>query len=63
MEVTSVIDLQVMDATGRVVHQTNSESGLQHNFNLDLSEQGNGVYFVRLQIGGEVLTRKIILAK
>jgi len=63
MEEAIAVDLQVLDAVGRLIKTVNNQLGLQHNFELDLSSQANGVYFVRMQIGDQLLTERVILAK
>ncbi len=64
METASTVSLQVLDATGREIEKIPAGTATtQHRFELDLSENANGMYFVQLLIDQQVLTQKIILAK
>jgi hypothetical protein len=52
----------VFNEAGQIVK---SESGLNidSKLNIDLADQYNGAYFIRLQCGSQVMTRKVILNK
>ncbi|MBN2683463.1 MAG: T9SS type A sorting domain-containing protein [Bacteroidales bacterium] len=50
----------IVDVIGQVVYQSNSVSS---KTKLDISHLNQGVYFVKLNVGGSEITRKIILTK
>ncbi len=52
--------LQIFDLTGKVVM---SKTHLSKNTQIDMSGLSNGIYMVKLNQGGNQLTRKIILRK
>ena len=59
------IELSVLDVTGKVVQPiiANQNATDKTTFTADLNELANGVYWVRLLIGNEVLTRKVMVLK
>ena len=62
-EAAESVILQVVDPTGRLVQVYNSKEKKSHAFELNLDQETNGIYFVRLQIKDQILTRKVVLAK
>jgi hypothetical protein len=56
--------LSVMDMTGKVVFQTQSEiMGDGFETSLDLSNLPSGMYFLRLQSGNEVMTQRLSIER
>jgi hypothetical protein len=53
------IELQVMDLTGRIVFEI--EPAISKKFEIDLSGQSKGMYFVRIKSGEGLLIRKIVI--
>jgi hypothetical protein len=60
LEGISSISLQVMNSQGKLVRSTSSEAYGKHSFELDLTNQPSGVYFVRVQQGDAKVTKKVI---
>ncbi len=52
-------NVTVFDMTGRAVMQLQGEG----QFNLDLSGQANGIYYVRIQLNGEVSTVRLAVQR
>jgi hypothetical protein len=53
------IELQVMDLTGRIVYQR--QPTISEKFEIDLSGQPKGMYFVRVKSGEGLFTEKIVV--
>ena len=53
------IELQVMDLTGRIVYE--KKQTMQETIEIDLSEQQNGMYFLRIKTEEENYTQKLII--
>jgi hypothetical protein len=53
------IELQVMDLTGRIIYER--QLFISEKFEIDLSGQQKGMYFVRIKSGEGLLTRKIVI--
>ena len=53
------IELQVMDLTGRIVYEI--QTAISERFEIDLSGQPKGMYFVRIKAGQNVMNRKVII--
>jgi hypothetical protein len=53
------IELQVMDLTGRIVYER--QPAISEKFEIDLSEQQKGMYFVRVKSGEGLFTEKIVI--
>ena len=54
--------LIIHNVIGEIVHKM-EVSANNNNFNIDLSDQQNGLYFISVQTGAIVTTRKFVLAK
>lgn len=53
-------ELQVYNAMGQLL-QTKEQNGANfYNYNLDLSAEAAGLYFVKIVVGNEVITRKVV---
>ena len=63
LEEAADIEVQVFDLAGRLVQTLVQDNQLTTTFDLDLSDQANGMYLVRLQAGGAVQVMKLAVAK
>ncbi len=61
---TEQVNVELVNSIGQVVYNQNegSVSG-SRKLNIDLSNQADGLYFVRVNIGGETRTMKLNIAK
>lgn len=61
----SDVDLTVFDVTGRVVERLVRSRVPAGSYSVDWNASGrpNGIYFYRLQAGGQVATRKVVLVR
>jgi len=58
------VDVQVLDLTGQVVREWSGVSfATGTSWNMDLSEQTNGVYFVQMRNEAYTLTERVVLRK
>ena len=57
------ISINVYNSTGALVASTNNVFGQSGIHNIDLSNQANGLYHVRMMIDGKQVTRTISLNK
>ncbi len=55
------VTVKIADVTGRIFLKTKKETISEKTYSFDLSGYPKGVYFVRVQAGEKVLTRRIIL--
>ena len=55
---TESIDISVYDQLGRKVHQKPNAGSIEQ---LDLTEQGKGVYFIKIQVGNEFFNKKLVV--
>jgi hypothetical protein len=55
------VDIQIVTATGQVVFSDKWMSPFTHE--IDFTSFSDGLYFIRLQSNGEVITRKVVLVK
>ena len=53
------IELQVMDLTGRIVYE--KQLAISERFEIDLSGQQKGMYFLRVKFGEKEINRKLII--
>jgi hypothetical protein len=53
------ITMQILDLTGRIVVEI--EPAISEKFEIDLSGQSKGMYFVRIKSGEGLLIRKIVI--
>jgi hypothetical protein len=53
------IELQIMDLTGRIVYER--QPFIREKFEIDLSEQQKGLYFLRVKSGEKEINRKVII--
>lgn len=56
------LEIAVYDIAGREI-QVKKEEGASNEILLDFSENTNGMYFIRIKIDNEILTRKISIIK
>jgi hypothetical protein len=52
--------VSIHDAAGAVVYQLQSEP--ENQFTVNLSDWPNGVYFVKIEVAGQVVNRKIVIS-
>jgi hypothetical protein len=59
------VNLQVLDITGKVMISESFGSMAQgkQRLNLDVSGLANGIYFINLNVGEEIISRKVSVAK
>jgi hypothetical protein len=60
---TLPVSVQLLDALGRVVQATDPVPLSEHTLDFDLSQQPAGLYIMRLQLGDNVLTKKLLVQK
>ncbi len=60
---TEAISLQVLNVTGQVVKAFPTQTTNATQYDLDLSDLAEGVYFAKFTIGNKVVVENIILAK
>jgi hypothetical protein len=61
----SGISLTMVNAVGAVVYSENaaSYSPGQHTIHIDVSHLQSGIYFLKVEIGGTILTQKIVVSR
>jgi hypothetical protein len=61
-DINEFVEVEVLDITGKLVEKANREltSG---NFDFNLNNTAEGVYFVRITAGDESITERIIVSK
>ena len=57
------LELKVFDLAGRLLQTYRENASNIHQMNLDLSNYANGMYFIMLQIGDEVIVEKVSVQK
>ncbi|MGK0364618.1 MAG: hypothetical protein ACI85O_001676 [Saprospiraceae bacterium] len=57
------INVEVFDLAGRLVQTLRQDNQLSATFNLDLKDQANGMYLVRLRAGDAVQVMKLAVAR
>lgn len=57
----AAVQLTVFDAIGQEVHRTKVQHFAQHIYQLDLTDQASGMYWISLRINDEIITRSISL--
>jgi hypothetical protein len=55
--------MQLVDVTGKTITTNARRNILTDSYELDLSDQPNGIYFLRLMIGEQALTERIMVLK
>lgn len=58
----SDLTITVMNAVGQVVSTMTESGSIGGNYELDLTSEPNGVYFIEVQTGTEVVTRRIVIS-
>jgi hypothetical protein len=55
----------MVNAVGAVVYSENaaSYSPGQHTIHIDVSHLQSGIYFLKVEIGGTILTQKIVVSR
>ncbi len=61
MERSAAVQLSVFNAIGQEIYRTNEESFSSHAYQIDLTKQAKGTYWVRLKMDEKVVTRKVTL--
>jgi len=57
------IDLKVYNFAGQLVRVENTIPVLNQAYTLDLQDLGEGIYFVKINIGAEIITKKILIQR
>lgn len=57
------MSVEIHTADGRLISQTVENQWLAGNQAIDLSNQPSGVYFIKINLGGEILTRRLTVVK
>ena len=52
--------ISIVDAAGALVYQRQNDSDNQ--FNINLSDWPNGIYFVEIEVAGQVVNKKIVIS-
>ncbi len=60
-DINQEVNIQIMTATGQVVFSEKWKSPFTHE--IDFSNYSDGLYFIRLESDGNIVTRKVILVK
>jgi hypothetical protein len=63
MDDANDINITIFDITGKLVQSFNDASIANKKYAIDLSNQPNGIYFVRLMTNSQVKTKKVIVNK
>jgi hypothetical protein len=61
LSIEKEVGISVFDVTGRTVFVQNEQPILKDNITIDLTDFTDGIYLVRVQVGEDVLVRRIIL--
>lgn len=59
----AAIDLSVYSSTGKLIESVSLENSNELNHKVDLSSYANGIYFVRVAINDETISKRILLNK
>ena len=59
MERSAAVQLSVFNSIGQEVYRTNEESFSNHTYQIDLTKQAKGTYWVRLKMDEKVVTRNV----
>jgi hypothetical protein len=63
-EVLEDISITVNNILGEIVYQYNKQNVVKlDNFRIDINNKSNGIYFVNITVGNNVINKKIILSK
>lgn len=57
------IDITIYDFLGNLIFKIPGQNILDKLFYVNLSNQPSGLYFIKVQIGGQIVTDKIVLIK
>ena len=63
LQSSSEVSVEVFDLLGKRVHSANLGNTTSRQFEIDLSREYPGIYFISVKSGSESLTRKINLVK
>ena len=61
MERNVAVQLSVFNAIGQEIYRVSEQSFTNHTYQIDLSKEAKGTYWVRLEMDGKILTRKVTL--
>ena len=63
-DVLKDISITVNNVLGEMVYQYNKQNVMKiNNFRIDINNKPNGIYFVNITVGNNVINKKIILSK
>ncbi len=63
LEESMIVQLSVLDVTGRVLLDWNKENVSAKNYQVSLADFPNGVYLARVIVDGEVFVQRVVLSK
>lgn len=55
--------LDVIDINGQIIRSFDEQNSMQQSYQIELAEQPNGVYYLRLQTAREVITQQMVLLR
>ena len=55
------IALSIYNSIGQVIKNINSDEISNDTYTVDISNQANGIYYVQMNIAGNVITEKVVL--
>jgi len=59
MEQNATVQLSVFNAIGQEVYRTSDQNFTNHTYQIDLTDQAKGTYWIRLKIDGAVVTQNL----
>ena len=62
-DITGIVNMEILNAQGQVIGARSFETNGNAELEVDLSQQPEGVYFLKLEISGEQFVKRIILKK
>jgi hypothetical protein len=55
--------IEIYDALGRIIDHIDADRITNHTVTKDLSVHQNGVYFIRMQVNGQIISKSVIVTK
>ncbi|MFT7602900.1 MAG: extracellular elastinolytic metalloproteinase, partial [Saprospiraceae bacterium] len=62
-DITGRVDMQILNAQGQIIGSSIFETNGNAELEVDLSQQPEGVYFLKFDIGGEQFVKRVVLKK
>lgn len=63
LAVEKEVGVSVFDVTGKTVFENTAQPILNKNLTVDLNDLADGIYLVKVQVGEDVLMRRVLLSK